>query len=276
MAYLKANLPKPAGIAPGSGSGKSRVIIVDAQDVATGGYPLRDASGVRMLGNFVMKANAKMIEFYTTKSKGEAPVDSDGDEDSISIKQMFNTQFPGNKLDIKEFVQNWLGKDVFILHQGCNEDFFEVMGTPCAPLQLKPSKTDSNDAKFWALKFEAFAKSAYVPGHYEGELIFIAPAAVADATEIAVDTETNSQYKLAATTSATSAAFDTVDANDGDIVTVIGSGGTTATTLAQVLTGSTMVALKAGTTWTALDGAFIHFQVFKAGATTLLLELSRG
>ena len=275
--YLFPNLTKPAGISPGSGSGKSRVIIVNAADVAVGGYPLRDASGVKMLGNFVMKANARMVEFYTTKSKGEAPVESDGDEDSISIKQMFNTQYPGNKLEGKEFVQNWLGKDVYILHQGCDDtSSWEVMGTPCAPLQLKPSKTDNNDAKFWALKFEAYAKSNYVPGHYEGELVFIAPAAVADATEIAVDTAVNSQYKLASTASATVAAFDTVDANDGDIITVIGSGGTTATTLAQTFTGTKLVALKGGTTWTALDGAFIHLQVFKAGATTLFVELSRG
>lgn len=217
-----------------------------------------------------------MVKLYTTKSKGSAPVESDGEEDSINMKQKFETQHPGNRLEIKEFIQNWLGKDVYIIHGSCADDFREVMGTPCAPLQLKPSKTDSNDARFWTLMFEAFATSQYLPGHYEGDLVYIDPVAVSDAEAIAVDTEVNSQYKLAATTTATDAAFDSVDANHGDIITLIGQGGTTATTLAQNLaTGDVLVALKSGTTWTALDGAVIHLQVFKAGAKTILTELSR-
>lgn len=274
MTYVKVNLNKPSGISAGAGSGKNRVIIIDADDVSV--FPPRDGSGVNMLGNFVFKPNAKMYEFYTTKSKGEAPVESDGDEDSVTIKQMFNTQHPGNKLEAKEFVQNWLGKSVYILHSGCADDFIEVMGTPCAPLQLKPSKTDTNDARFWALKFEAFAKSSYVPGHYTGELIFNAPAAIADPSEFDIDTEDNNQYKLAPTSAATTIGIASVDANDGDIITLIGSGGTTAAVLEQNLSTGILVALKNGTDWTALDGAVIQFQVFQAGGTKVLFELSRG
>jgi hypothetical protein len=273
MSYIKVDLSKPSGISAGAGSGKDTVIVIDAEDVLV--FPPRDGNKVRMLGNFVFKPNTKMYKIYTTKSKGEAPVESDGDEDSVTIKQMFNTQHPGNKLEAKEFVQNWLGKNVYILHKGCADDFFEVMGTPCAPLQLKPSKTDGNDARFWALKFEAFAKSSFLPGQYEGEVITEVPTAVADPSEFDIDTAVNSQYKLAATSAATSVGIAGVDANDGDFVTLIGSGGSTAATLETLLTGPIMVALKNSTTWTALDGAVIQFQVFKAGATTLLLELSR-
>ena len=272
--YLKVDVTKPAGISPGTGSGKSEVIIIDAQDVLV--YPPRDEKGVKVQGNFVLKPNARMVKIYTTKSKGSAPVESDGDEDSINMKHKFETQHPGNRLEIKEFIQNWLGKDVFVIHGSCADDFREVLGTPCAPLQLKPSKTDGNDARFWTLMFEAFATSQLVPGHYEGELVFGDPAAVADATAIEVNTEVNSHYKLPATSSATSAAFNTVAANHGDIITVLGQGGTTATTLAQNLaTGDNLVVLKSGTTWTALDGAVIQLQVFKAGAKTILMELSR-
>lgn len=273
MTYIKANLTKPSGISAGAGSGKDTVIIIDAEDVLV--FPPRDGNKVRMLGNFVFKPNTKMYKIYTTKSKGEAPVESDGDEDSVTIKQMFNTQHPGNKLEAKEFVQNWLGKNVYILHKGCADEFFEVMGTPCAPLQLKPSKTDGNDARFWALKFEAFAKSSFLPGHYEGEVITDTPEAVADPSEFNVDTTVNSQYKLAATSASTLVGIAGIDANDGDFITLIGSGGSTAAVLEQSLTGSIHVVLKSGSDWTALDGAVIQFQVFKAGATTLLLELSR-
>jgi hypothetical protein len=271
--YVKMNLGAPTGISAGAGSGKDQVTIVLAEDVAV--FPPRDASGVKMVGNFVMKPGAKMITLYTTKSKGEAPVTTDGDEDSISIKQMFNTQHPGNRLECKEFVQNWLGKNVYILHKACQDDFFEVMGTPCAPLQLKPEKTDTNDARFWAFKFEAFAKSAYVPGHYEGELVLAAPFAVVNATELVLTEDNGSHYKLPATSSATSIAVDGFDFSHGKYITLIGSGGSTPATFAQG-SGLVDVVMKNGTTWTALEGAVIQFQVYQAGATTYLFELSRG
>lgn len=271
--YVNVNLSKPAGISPGTGSGKDRVVIVNADDVLV--YPPRDDKGVKVAGTFVLRDNAKMIEIYTTKSKGEATVESDGDEDSINIKQMFKCQHPGNSLEVKEFIQNWLGKNVYVFHTSCADGFAEVMGTPCAPLQVKPAKQDSNDGRFWTLNFEAYASSQYLPGHYLGDFVFEAPATVADATVIDIDTAVNTQYKLAATTSATAAAFDAVSANHGDIVTLIGQGGTTATTLAQNIVGTKLVVLKSGTTWTALDGSVIHLQIFKAGAVTIFTELSR-
>jgi hypothetical protein len=275
MSYLKVNLNRPAELSAGAGSGKNRVIIVDADDVLV--YPPRDNGGVKLNGNFVMKSNAKMYEFYTTKSKADAPVEADGDEDSITMKQMFNAQHPGNGLPVKEFVQNWLSRNCYVLHQSCGDDYWEVVGTPCAPVQLKPSKQDNNDARFWSLKFEAFAKSRFIPGHYEGEIIFTNPFAVVSATSVIVNTTTNSQYRLPSTASATSVAFNsTITAEDGDIITLIGGGGATAATLAQVATGNTQVLLKSGTTWTALDGAVIQFEIFKAGAVTLFMELSRG
>ena len=273
MSYLKVNVTKPAGISPGTGSGKNRVVIVDADDVLV--YPPRDSKGVKMVGNFVLKPNARMIEIYTTKSKGEAPVESDGDEDSINIKQMFKCQHPGNSLEVKEFTQNWLGKNVYILHTSCADNFIEVMGTPCAPLQVKPAKTDTNDGRFWTLNFEAYASSQFVPGHYEGDFVFGAPVAVSDPTDFDVDTETNNQYKLAATSTATTIAIGTLDANHGEIITLIGGGGSTAATLAQTVSGDLLVVLKNGTTWTALQDAVIHLQVYKAGSKTVLTELSR-
>lgn len=272
--YLKIDVTKPSGISAGTGSGKHIFVVVDAEDVSV--VPPRDTKGVKVLGNYVLKPNARMVKLYTTKSKGSFPVESDGDEDSINMKHKVEVQHPGNKLEIKEFIQNWLGRDAYVFHGSCSDNFLEVMGTPCAPLQLKPSKTDNNDARFWQLMFEAFATSQYVPGHYEGELVFGDPETVADAEAIAIDTEVNAQYKLPATAIATSIAFDTVAANHGDVVTVIGQGGATAATLAQDVASDVLVILKDGTTWTALDGAVIHFQVFKAGAKTVLSEMSRG
>lgn len=274
MTYIKVNLDKPAGISPGSAAPKrNKVVIIDADDISV--MPPRDESSVNMVGNFVMKPGAKMIEFYVTKSKVSAPFETDGEEDSISIKQMFECQVPGNELPLKEFVQNWLGRNVIIIHESCTDDFKEVVGTTCAPLQMKPAKQDNNDGRHYALKFEQFAKSAWLPGHYTGEYIFAAPYTVSDATAIAMNPLNGSQYKLPATSSATSAEVASVSQSHGQIVTLIGSGGTTPTVLAPGDNGDVAVILRNATNWTALDGAVIQFQVYAGGALTYLIELSR-
>lgn len=281
--YLKVDVTKPAGISPGTGSGKSEVIIIDAQDVQV--FPQRDSKGVRMLGNFVLKPNAKMIKLYTTKSKGSAPVESDGEEDSINMKHKFETQHPGNKLEIKEFIQNWLGKDVYVIHGSCADDFREVLGTPCAPLQLKPSKTDGNDARFWTLMFEAFATSQLVPGHYQGELVFSEPEQVEDLTAIVMDFD-KSHYQLPS--DATGGDIKLENFTDivpsqsfGKIFTLIGGGGSDPAVLSNGPGSNDPISvpieflLKSATQWTALAGAVINFSMFHNGSKIYLIETSR-
>lgn len=43
--YFKVDVTKPAGISPGTGSGKSEVIIIDAADVLV--YPPRTLKALR-------------------------------------------------------------------------------------------------------------------------------------------------------------------------------------------------------------------------------------
>jgi hypothetical protein len=63
----------------------------------------------------------KQLEFMTS-SKIKAPYESDGDEDSISLKHKFEGEHPGNELEIAEFIQNWTGEPCIVIHGSC-EDF---------------------------------------------------------------------------------------------------------------------------------------------------------
>ncbi len=272
--YAKVSVPKSQGIAPGAAAAKDpNVTIVDVDDILF--FPPRDSKGIVMIGDFAMKPGAKMIQFYATKSKISAPYTSDGDEDSISIKQAFEAQHPGNAKEIREFIQNWLGRNVIIIHGSCAETEKQVVGTKCAPLQLKPEGKDDNDGRFHMLKFEAFAKSSFLPGLYTGALVLDAPVAIATATDVDVNTETNTQYKLAANADGEAIAFGTVTANDRDHITLIGSGGADPATLANGAAGSVTVILRSATTWTALENSVITFEYVNAGATKYLVELSR-
>lgn len=271
--YVKVNLNKPAVISPGSAAPKSETIIVDIEDLAV--FPISDGNGVKLLGNFVMKSGASMIKMYGTRSKTDAPYESDGDEDSISINQKFMLQHPGNELELKEFTQNWLGRNVIILHKACQDSFYEVMGTPCAPLQVKPAKVDNNDGRYHTLNFESFAKTALVPKHYEGAVVFAEPFAVADVTAVAANPTNGYHYKLAALAATAAVGFDTPSLPHGSLVTLIGDGGADPATLSNGVAGDATVVLKDGTQWVALRDAVIHLEVFDDGTTTFLFERSR-
>lgn len=271
--YVRQNVVKPLGKSPGAAAPKEpNVTIVAVDDILT--WPLRDDKGVAMLGSFVMKDNAKMISVYMTPSKIKATFESDGDEDSVSIMQKFEGESPGNELELAEFVQNWIGVNAIIIYGSCVDSYRKVMGTKCAPMQLKPSLEDGNDARKHMLVFEQFAKSGFVPGHYTGSLSFAAPFEVVSAGAVIVN-ETNGRiYKLPSTAAATPIVFSTIALNHGDEITLIGGGGSTAATLVTGVTDKSALLIN-GTTWVALDGAVINLKVFKNGAITLLQEVSR-
>ena len=91
--YTKVNLNKPAGISPGSAAPKSETIIVDVEDIQV--FPLSDQNGVKLAGQFVLKPGASMIKMYGTKSKTDAPYESDGDTfyrlDQTGLSELFVT-----------------------------------------------------------------------------------------------------------------------------------------------------------------------------------------
>lgn len=274
--YLKQSVLKPGGISPGSAAAKEpNVTIVDVDDILY--FPKRDTKGVRMMGDIIMKPNTKMLQVYMTKSKISAPYESDGDEDSINIKQSFEGQHPGNKLEIREFIQNWLGKSVIIIHGSCSEPEREVVGTPCAPLQLKPSKQDNNEGRFHMMKFEAFATSQFLPGYYDGGLTLGAPIVVEDAGDILVNVQGISQYKIPSLDLTEAIKLTLSNLGPDDTITLLGSGGAAPATLANGpgTGGSAAILLRNGIIWVALEGSFITLRGFQ-GSTFNFIEVARG
>ena len=272
--YVKTNLTKAAGKTPGSAAPKNTIVLVDAEDILS--FPESDANGVKLTGVPTLKSGGKFITLYSTKSKTEAGMETDGDEDMMNFASKFVAQHPGNGLPLKEFVQNWTGKDVIIFHKACGDDFWEVMGTPCAPLQLKSTKQDNNDGRFYTLSFEPFAKSGFVPKHYEGDIPFDEPFVVTSVADVDVTPTNGIQYKLPSLAVTDVIEFGDVTVDHGTMITLIGSGGVAPATLEDAVSGSATVLLKTGVTWTALNNAVIHLQVFKTDTVTYLIEMSRG
>lgn len=270
MAYTRKSIVKTSG---GAAAPKNpNVTIVACDDIQT--FPQRDGGKVNMLGNFVMKPGARMHQVYMTASKIKAPYETDGDEDAQSIKQSFEGEHPGNDLEISEFVQNWIGVNVIIIHGSCSDGFKKVMGTCCAPLQLKASLQDDNDGRKHILKFEQYAKSGYVPGHYTGTLALGSPFAVPTVTAVAVNSANGNIYQLPALETTAAIAFSEIGLAHGDVITLVGGGGGNPATLANGVTDKKALLIN-GTTWVGLLNSTINLKVFNNGGITILEEISR-
>lgn len=259
--------------ASGSAAAKDpNVTIVAVKDIVT--WPARDSKKVLMVGSFVLGPNPKIAEVYMTSSKTKAPYENDGEEDAISLKQKFEGEHPGDQLEINEFIADWLGEPCIVIHGSCQDAFRKVVGTKCAPVQLKPSGQNDNDGRKHMLVFEQFAKTEWLPGHYLGQLPSVDPFTVVSSTAVALSPANGYVYQLPSLAVTASIAIATSTLEHGDVITLIGGGGVAPATLASGVTDKSAL-LAAGSTWTGLAGATINLKVFKAGAVTLFVETSR-
>lgn len=248
------------------------VTIIATKDILV--WPARNSKKVLMIGNFVLKPNPKIAEVYMTSSKTKAPYESDGDEDAVSLKQKFEGEHPGDELEINEFIADWLGEPCIIIHGSCQDAFRKVVGTKCAPVQLKPAGQNDNDARKHMLVFEQFAKTEWLPGHFTGALPVSDPFAVVSSTAVPVNSTNGNVYQLPSLAVTAAIAFSEISLANGSVITLIGGGGVAPATLATGVTDKKAI-LKDGTTWEGLAGATINLEVFINGALTFLIEKSR-
>ena len=260
------------GNASGAASPSNEVLIVDAEKIK---LPGTNAGGIRMVGNIIIDPNSRFERIYSTKSKTEFPIEGEGDEDAISFKAKAMLQHPGTREELKEFVQYWTGRPAILLHKKCGQDFYEVVGTPCAPVQLKPSRQDNNEASFFTLNFEAFSPTGSLPKNYYGEVELLSPVAVADLEAIATTTDAVNYQLPSEATADTDVTFATVANTAGQGITLIGGGGAEPATLVSGVNGPVTVLLDNNTPWIALKDSNIHFKVYVSGSTKFLVEQSR-
>lgn len=271
--YRKSvSAPAKAGAgAPKPKKGKISVIYVD--DILT--FPERDAGGVKMLGNIVLKPGAKMHYLYMTPSTQKITDEITGDEDFEAFEKKAEGIHPGNSLDIREYRANGLGVGVILVFgAGCGKSSGDVIGTPCNPMKLKGSYSSDNEGVKNTMMYEASLPDSTPIGYYEGEITlaenYVASSVALDLTKVNGVVQ---QLPALDTTDAITAA--SIDFDNGTIISLIGGGGADPATLDVGAQGSVTVVLLNGTQWVALSKAVINLEVVSAGATTYLIERSR-
>lgn len=267
----------PSLVKKGNGAAESKsfeIVLIDAADILF--TPPRDANGIKMVGNFLLKDGAYVTKVQVTASKTTLPLSSEGEEDNISINALPEFTVAGSPLEAEELMQNWLNRSVIALvHIGaCNDPnpFYRVYGSKCAPLSLLPEGQNDNDGTNLMFKFQQFTKSGIMPGRYYGTLTeATANNVAADATTVDV-ANGSGEYQLTDNTGAT-VLTDLVNAVTGQVYTLIGSGGSNPATIDAA---NANFVLAGGVDWQGLSGATLTLEAYDAGGGDhVFIEKSR-
>jgi len=270
---FRQSVPKPAALSGAPSAKKGEVTVIWVDDILS--FPGRDANGIRMMGNIVLKAGFRFHKIYITPSTQKATYSIEGEEDQEGFMSKFEGTHSSNALEMREFAANAPGQGfVLVYGANCGAESGTVLGTPCAPMKFKGSFSDDKDATKFELVFEQAQRSQYAPGHYTGSYSF-AENYTASSADIDFTEANGYAYQLpsAAVTDAITATSCTLET--GKIISLIGGGGASPLTLSGGTQGAVTVLLKDNTQWVALKDAVITLEVFDAGTTTYLKEVSR-
>ena len=271
--YVRKSVPAPKGIAPGAAKPKNpNVTIIFVDDILS--WPVRDAGGVLLEGNFVMKPGTSMHQIYMTPKKQKPGYTGEGEVDAEVVPQKFEASAPGNHLELREFIQNTLGKDVILLSGDCQGDEYDMYGTPCSPLRMKPTGVIDDTRTAHDMMFEQPLATGYLPALFRGAIVLADPFAVAD-ENISLLKANGVQYQLAENALATALDIAAIDLDHDTVVSLIGNGGADPYVLSAGAATAATVILKDGTDWAATKNAVLDLRVYKAGATTYLIEQKR-
>jgi hypothetical protein len=257
---------------PGGPVAKSPFItIMKVEDIASA--PQANALGVLLEGLFEMKQGKEPFKMYNTGSFQNFGFETDGDEDAASIQKTLSTRFPGDGLEIREFIGGQMDIEAIVLFGG-GSALKSVIGSLLAPIKMRANLIMDNDTTHYELTFSNMSNDNLMPG------LFAGPDPVANVFEAAaVDLEfliaNGALVKLPSSSSGESVGITDFDLTSGTFVSVIGGGGADPAVISDAAGTDAKFLLKDGTSFIGLDNARITFEVFIAGTDTFLIERSR-
>jgi hypothetical protein len=259
---------------PGGPVAKSPFItIMKVEDLAS--TPQPNAKGVLLEGLYEMKQGKEPFKIYNTGSFQNFGFETDGDEDAASIQKTLTARFPGDGLEIREFIGGQMDIEVIaVFGGGCGQTQKSVIGSTCAPIKMRSNFTMDNDTTHYELTFSNMSNDNLMPGLFGGPDP-VANVFVADAADLEFLVANGALVKLPSSATGEAVGVTDIDFPSGSFVSVIGGGGTDPAVISDATGTAAKFVLKDGTSFIGLENARITFEVFIAGTDTFLIERSR-
>ncbi|HLS11766.1 MAG TPA: hypothetical protein VK050_06355 [Flavobacteriaceae bacterium] len=260
--YRLKTVKRTAGPSPGAAAPSKDLVLVKVDDVLH--FPARDSKGVVVPGSFVMKEGAEMIEMYRTPGSQEDTYETEGDLDQEGITQSTQGNYPGDSVDILEFLQNNLGVGFVAITRRCDGGNNRMFGTQCSPVFLSSEYTSNSEGNMHTITLSQRIATTFVPAVYEGTFSFMEPTA----TDETIEATAGTTYKVDATMADEVITINTASLEAGDKITLIGGD------VAGKLENTATVILAGGADWVGVPGASITLKAFESDSK-ILIETDR-
>lgn len=146
---LNAKKPKQNS---GLATPKEEIYLLYVEDIIN--MPKSDSKGILTRGNFIMKHGRRFHLLYLTPLSQSHNRNTEGDVDSRGWKKKITGSYPGDELEINEFVKNNINQGFVAVVKSCNSQYKKIYGSKNNPLYFTGSFVDNNESKGYELTFE--------------------------------------------------------------------------------------------------------------------------
>ncbi|SSZ46478.1 hypothetical protein [Bergeyella zoohelcum] len=151
MSNFRLNAKKPANNA-GLPTAKTELYLLYVEDIIS--MPEVNEKGILTTSDIIIKDGRRFHILYQTPSSQVHTRTIEGDTDSRGFKKKLTGSYPGDDLEINEFVKQNINQGFVILVKSCNSNVKKIYGSKCNPLYYTGTFTDDNDRKGYELTFE--------------------------------------------------------------------------------------------------------------------------
>lgn len=264
--YIKQTVKRAPGN-PGIGiQTRDELTLLDVEDIAY--FPPRDANGVIIPEDIIMKPGRYGYGIYMTPGTVEVTSAAEGDTDQVGFQPLVKGNHPGNEIEVREFKHNNLNRKFIAVVRYCSGKPADIIGNMCNPCKMVPSYTGNNESNFNEFTFQQIKKGDDI-GIYKGTIPAEEPVAVVEAAATTVDFVADGQYQL----SPGEAAITAIEGGShGALITLKGTAGVAPT----VPHTADAIMLRGGRTFTAGEGSQLTLRAFEVGeGKKIWIEQSR-
>ncbi|PWN67614.1 hypothetical protein [Chryseobacterium oncorhynchi] len=131
---------------------KGELYILDTDDIIS--LPPTVDKGIVCTGDIHLKPGRRFHILYLTPSTQKRNIKTDGDAESRGFKKKVSGAYPGDEIEIHQFIKNNINKGFVVVMNSYDQVYHRIYGSKENPLYLTGEFNDDNDKKSWEITFE--------------------------------------------------------------------------------------------------------------------------
>lgn len=166
---FRLNARKPKNRAAGLPTPKGELYLLYVEDVVS--LPTVNGKGILASGDIHLKNGRRFHILYLTPSTQKRNIKSEGEADSRGFKKKVSGNYPGDELEIHEFVKNNINRGFVIVMNSYDKQFHRIYGSIENPLYFTGEFNDDDSSKGYELTFEQNFADETPLIFYDGQII---------------------------------------------------------------------------------------------------------